>query len=367
MLSTAAQLQHGYDLEQRLQMRSAALDTGEDYVSEVPRLPGREPVMIRAERIIHKMQRFLDLRVQSDDILLQLSRLESLEIRGCAQGRQLWLQGNEIVAEALRYEGGFREAEIRYKLVLDECADSPPEQPGPSCRVTASYAEILCELGQPDKALAFLRDVLKGQPAGTRLGLAVGHAYLMGALWEYQRLSCQAVPGNSSTEQGLSHWTQLITSRLEEAKERYRYYQDVLEHSRTPLGVENKNDYFVACAGFAITLHVLALLPADALQKEDHASLVLASSAWRHAQKAAQQRWQQPGFYEAMTILSQSDLAFHLDHGEAERLVKAARRSGKDKARQYSYIALGTIWSDILESRDSQRQRTTMRSIIWNQ
>jgi hypothetical protein len=288
------------------------------------------------ERIVSELRDLLEQNASFEQMQRQLERWETLGLQESTHGRQIWLQCNTIIAKALRFRGEFQKAVALYGSLL---AQYPRSNCQPNHRLLVSYSEALCEVGASARAFEVLRveSALCPATAGIRLEMAVAHTYLMRALWNY----------HASDRLLFADETFLI-----EAQHRYLHYKRRFEREGIVVCTTDKYNYFAVCAGLAMIQHVSA---ADVEEKKK-----IALEAWKYAQKAAQDIWQEPGYSEMITLYSQSELAYSLGYSNAGNLAKIARQINFQTGRQFHFVGHGTIWLDILDRQAQQSGRVKM-------
>lgn len=286
------------------------------------------------EQIVFEMQVLVDQRACVEDLEKHFAKFKRSHPMS-TQERQVSLRGQEIIIKALRFQGHLRQAEKRYvELMSQSPKDSIPE------RFMASFAELLCDLGESERALGILGSEFdfRDKAVGRRLEMAVSQAHLTAGLWDFERKRFDDDSARSLKAAG-ARFRSTITSFECEGIRR--------------LCQTNRGHYFVACAGLAMIEHISALLliQQGAISHCVEEQLRTALQAWHtacSAHEAAKASWSRPGYSEVVILFSQSQLLYHLKHPSAKEVKDLAVQKYIDIGRHFHVVAHGTVWLQIL-------------------
>lgn len=248
------------------------------------------------------------------------------------QERYIKFQGQSIFARALRNKGKFTEACLNYQELLQHHKQGDHTL---SNDAIASYAEVLCEMSNPQGAFNILRDeqTLRLTSPGSRIQIALGYTHLTTALLLFLK-----------TRRGIDY---LQTREAECIFARYkasRSSQDIADLTTTM-----KYHYYIACAGHAMVCHWESFEPDFGEPRSD--LLTKAISLWEMTGKYARNCWPKPGFAELIVTLSLCELKGRLGYAGTEELLNTERQLEAEIGRQYQFTAQGTFWWDILDYR----------------
>lgn len=238
------------------------------------------------------------------------------------------LEGKAILARAHKNQGLFEEACTLYEKLISISTEANANL---SNDIVASYIEVLCELGKPDEANNFLRSEWRfNEPTrGSRLQLVTSYTDLVQCLLKYP--------------QTIDHF------HLNDVYFKLQTYQkNMTRHLTSDLTIIMKSNIYTAFAGQAMVRHLQSFDTAgnEGERCED------AKLAWQQTQNSAFDCWPQPGFAEMVALFSLSDLECRLGKAEeASKLRDKATHLYREVGRRYHFLAQGTIWLRILESR----------------
>ncbi|KAH8754629.1 hypothetical protein F5883DRAFT_185248 [Diaporthe sp. PMI_573] len=289
------------------------------------------------EQIILEMQVLLDQRASIGDIEENFAKFIPGHPKS-TQERQVSLRGEEIIIKAMRFQGRLEDAKERYvELMTQYRKDSIP------ARFTASFAELLCDLGDTQRALHILGSEFdyRNKGAGRRLEMAVSQAHLTKGLWDFAR----------------EKFGEESRSSLNLARARFRSTINSLEgEGLHRLCQTNRGHYFVACAGLAMIEHISALIliregaipHCASVEKQ----LKTALQAWHtahFAHEAARASWSGQGYSEVVILFSKSQLLHHLRDPGAKQVMDLAKQKHIQIGRHFHVVAHGTVWLQILK------------------
>lgn len=289
------------------------------------------------EQIVFEMQVLVDQRKCVEVLEKHFAKFKLSDPKS-TQERQVLLRGEEIITKAMRFRGDLEEAKERYVELMSQF----PKESRPA-RFMASYAELLCDLGQPEKALEVLGTefAFRAKAVGRRLEMAVSQAHLTVGLWDFKR----------------KEFTDESRKSLEVARARFSSTMTSLEREGLHrLCQTNRGHYFVACAGLAMIEHISAL---DLVQGGAVSHCVSAGEqlrkalqAWQtayDAHEAAKASWSGQGYSEVVILFSKSQLLSHLKDPSAEEIMDLARRKHFETGWHYHVVAHGTVWPEIMD------------------
>jgi hypothetical protein len=248
------------------------------------------------------MQVLVDQKASIEDIGKHFANFK----RGIpsAQERQVSLRGEEIIIKAMRFRGQLKPAKERYiKLMGQNRGGSMP------ARFMASYIELLCDLGDPKRALEFLASKFdfRNKVMGRRLEMAVSQAHLSAGLWDFVR---EKFDDNSRKS-------------MEAARVSFRSTMASIKREGLPrLCQTNRGHYFVASAGLAMIEHISALMLIKCGAASAEEQLRTALQAWHTA---------------------------YLKDPAAKEIMDLARRKYIQTGQHFHVVAHGTVWPEILK------------------
>lgn len=277
----------------------------------------------RGRLILSKTQVMLTDNPSSASVLEIVEQFQPLDpAHVSSHERYVRLECRLIYGQVLRHQGRFQDAVQVLKMAHDDAVECSYRN---GTKIGCEYYDTLCEAGQPDKALTFVRaDVHLSRGHlnledgyGRRMVLSEASAYLMSALFL------------------LRATRQVDKNKLDRAKELFEWLGRVYGNMRRPSDTMQRRLLAVQ-SGLAIISHVQSHWP-DAV------------SWWGRAKATAIQLYPQRGWAFMITSYSHSQAAYQLGDCQAstwyDEAVCVWEQLGR--RRQYHFIALGSVWPDL--------------------
>lgn len=300
--------------------------------------PSRRANGYMGSQVVFEMKLLLEKDAPVHEMTQCFSKFQPIPGAMSTQERHVLMAGQGALARAYRNQGEFGRASHLYSQMIEQHTSADPTI-SPSNGFWANHAETLCETMQTSTAITELESELKFRRTGTgtRLKLALAHAWLMSSLIHFQST------GRLEQEQllQLSDASCLYSHCLHKR----RLWQNA--------GLTKINRYYnyIATASLAITEHVGSFVHDQHSTREQIAELTQVRETWRRARAAALECWSAEGFAVMITYYSESEVAYRLGSPDAYALHTSAMEIFGRTGRQYHFPAQGTIWLDILESK----------------